>query len=123
MQRRVDEIGAALRARHAAFVRADWWGDDVTFYGAKGPVDTSRESRSLAWCIDGLYVISNSWWEAVPFWVQAPGPWTVVVDTAAPPPLDIRADPTGVDERADVDVGSLVNVEPRSVVILERRLG
>ena len=32
----------AVRARHTAFARADWWGDDVTFYGSKGPVDTSR---------------------------------------------------------------------------------
>ena len=63
-------------------------------------------------------MITNSWWEPVPFWVQAPGPWTVVVDTAAPPPLDIRVSPgSGADL---VDLGGLVNVEPRSVVILER---
>ena len=118
LERFVAEL-LALRARHTAFARADWWGDDVTFYGAKGPVDTSRDSRSLAWCIDGLYVITNSWWEPVPFWLQAPGPWTVVVDTAAPPPLDIGTDPAAGGGDI-VDAGSLVTVEARSVVILER---
>ena len=88
------------------------------FYGAKGRRHIRTITRSLVWCIDGLYVMSNSWWEPVPFLVQAPGPWTVVVDTTTPPPLDIRTDAAAEGEV--VDAGSLVNAEARSVVVLER---
>ena len=44
---------------------------------------TSYESRSLAWCVDGLYVIANAWWEPLRWTILPAGPWRRVVDTVA----------------------------------------
>jgi len=106
----------ALRHRHPVLAQPDWWGDQVRFFGAGGPLDDGHESRSLAWAVGDLFVIANAWWEPLRFAVPEPGPWRRVVDTAQPPPDDIV--PAGVPFTGDAyDVG------PRSVVILERALG
>ena len=120
LERFVGEL-LALRARHDVFARQEWWGDAIAFYGANGEVDTASASRSLAWCVGDLYVVTNTWWEAVPFWIQAPGPWTKVVDTSLAPPHDIIAASGDAPGDDVLDAGSLITVEARSVVILERR--
>ena len=80
---------------------------------SQGPLDQSFESRSLAWCVDGLYVIANAWWEPLRWTILPAGPWRRVVDTSLPPPDDIDLAGVPFD-------GLAYDVAPRSVVILER---
>jgi isoamylase len=82
------------------------WGSDVEWFGSTGPPDLADHSRSIAWHVDGLYVMVNMWWEPIIFTVQAPGPWRVVVDTG---------DEAGFVDR---DAASMISVEPRSIVVL-----
>jgi isoamylase len=103
----------ALRHRHPALSQPDWWGDAVSFFGAHGPLDDSFESRSLAWAVDGLYVIANAWWEPLRWTILPAGPWRRVVDTSLPSPDDIV--PAGIPVS-----GPAYDVAPRSVVVLER---
>jgi isoamylase len=97
-----------LRAAHPILADPASWDDLVTVHGATGAPDVSFESRSIAWSVDGLYVMANMWWEPVDFEVQASGDWWVVVDTNDPwaPPVGSRA-------------GETVTVGPRSIVVLE----
>jgi len=53
------------------------------FHGLTGPVDTSRESRAVAWVGGDLYVAANASWDAAPFAFQEAGPWKLRVATAA----------------------------------------
>ncbi len=87
-----------------------WWGERVEWFGAHGPPDTARESRSIAWHLNGIYVMANMWWEPITFTVQSPGRWRRVIDTA---------DPTGFVDHADVEAH--VRVEARSVVVMAPR--
>ena len=98
-----------LRATHPVLWDPEQWGEQMTVHGATGGPDTSYESRSIAWSVDGLYVMANMWWEPVEFEIQAPGDWWIVIDTnhLREAPVGSRANPT-------------VTVGPRSVVILER---
>lgn len=105
----------ALRHRHPVLSQADWWGDDVRFFGPVGDPDVSETSRAVAWQIGDLYVIANAFWEPLEFAIQATGPWQRVVDTSLPAPDDVA------DVGSGPDVGDRYDVGPRSVVILERR--
>ena len=105
----------ALRHRHPVLAQADWWGEQVQWFGTSGAADTGGGSRSLAWCVGDLYVIANAYWESLTFTIQADGPWSRVVDTALAAPDDI------VEPADTVAVGSTYDVAARSVVILERR--
>jgi isoamylase len=96
-----------FRAAYPVLWRAEPWGSDVEWFGATGAPDMAVHSRSLAWHVDGLYVVANMWWESVEFRVQAPGPWVVVLDTS---------DPAGFVAPTPADA-SLV-VTPRSIVVL-----
>jgi isoamylase len=64
----------ALRAAHppAAF----------TFYGLDGPLDTSLQSRAVAWTSGDLYVAANASWNAAPFAHQEAGPWRLHMASA-----------------------------------------
>ena len=57
---------------------------DFRFYGVAGEVDESYESRSLAWCANGLYVMVNAWWEPLTFRVHELGQWQQVLATVEP---------------------------------------
>ena len=98
----------ALRAAHPVLWDRARWDDQMMVHGASGGPDLSFESRSIAWSVDGLYVMANMWWESVEFRIQEPGEWWVVVDTTDPwsPPVGSRA-------------GQTVTVGPRSIVVLE----
>jgi glycogen operon protein len=97
-----------IRSAHPVLWDPHRWGDLMVVHGADGAPDLSYESRSIAWSVDGLYVLANMWWEPVEFEVQQPGEWWVVVDTNDPwsPPVGSRA-------------GSTVTVGPRSIIVLE----
>ena len=97
-----------LRSAHPILADPAPWEDLVRVHGATGGPDESFESRSIAWSVDGLYVMANMWWEPVDFEVHASGDWWVVVDTNDPwaPPVGSRA-------------GETVTVGPRSIVVLE----
>lgn len=73
-----------------------------TFHGTGPAPDEDFESRSIAWCSNGLYVMVNAWWEPLCFEVQRPGRWHRVF-ASAPPQHD----------------GSRWTIAPRSVVVLE----
>ncbi len=98
-----------IRGAHPILFDSDRWGDAMVLHGAGGAApDTSFESRSIAWSVDGLYVMANMWWEPVEFEIQQPGDWWIALDTTNPwsAPVGSRA-------------GSHVTVGPRSIVVLE----
>ena len=99
----------ALRAAHPVLWDSGRWDDQMKVHGSVGGPDLSYESRSIAWSVDGLYVMANMWWEPVEFGIQQPGEWRVVVDTTDPGSSSVGA-------RA----GSTVTVGPRSIVVLEK---
>mgnify|MGYP003423073498 FL=1 len=74
------------------------------FHGVHPEVDTTHESRSLAWCAGDLYVMVNAWWQPLTFGVHEPGEWRLALATA-------DAQPTA-DERW--------RVPPRSCLVLRR---
>ncbi len=98
----------ALRAAHPVLWQPEPWGSDVEWFGADGSPDMASHSRSLAWHVDGLYVIANMWWEAVEYRVQAPGPWAVTIDTSVPTGFVDDASPAGAS----------IRVAPRTIVVL-----
>ena len=60
----------AFRKSHPSIGRPTFWREDVTWYGADGPVDLGHESRCLAYLLrgasvgdDDLYVMINGHWE------------------------------------------------------------
>jgi glycogen operon protein len=95
-----------LRSGHPVLWDPARWGELMTVHGTDGGPDLSFESRSIAWSVDGLYMMANMWWEPVDFEVQVSGSWWFVVDTA---------DPQRVGRLAD----DIVTVGPRSIVVLE----
>ncbi len=97
-----------LRSGHPVLWDPARWGEQMTVHGADGGPDLSFESRSIAWSVDGLYVMANMWWKPVDFELQMPGDWWFVVDTNDPwaPPVGSLA-------------GAVVTVGPRSIVVLE----
>ncbi len=101
-----------LRAAHPILGSADPADGLTTLYGASGGPDLSFESRSIAWNVDGLYVIANMWWEPVEFEIQVPGEWRLALDTTAPSSTPVGG---SVGER----VGQRVTVGPRAIIVLE----
>ena len=89
--------------------------------GLRGGVDYSNESRNVAFFLDGskkndrdIYVMINTYWEAVTFTFQETGPWFRVVNTALPYPQDIVSD--GDSEIAPENY----LVGPRSIAVFLR---
>ncbi|HRB02989.1 MAG TPA: alpha-amylase family glycosyl hydrolase [Ilumatobacteraceae bacterium] len=78
---------------------------DFEFFGVGVQVDERPESRSIAWCANGLYVMVNAWWEPLVFEVQVPGEWQSALSTA------------GSAEQ----VGATVTVPARSITVLRQR--
>jgi glycogen operon protein len=99
----------AVRAAHPVLWDPERWGARLTTFGANGDPDLDHESRSIAWAVDGLYVMANMWWEPVEFTVQVPGDWRVVIDT--------NHEVTG-DSLPHAAAGETVTVGPRSIIVL-----
>ncbi len=99
----------AVRAAHPVLWDPDRWGSRLMMFGANGEPDLGHESRSIAWAVDGLYVMANMWWEPVEFTVQVGGDWRLAVDTSIE-----------VGRPADSPAGPTVTVGPRSIVVLTR---
>lgn len=109
----------AFRKARPSIARSSYWREDVSWYGANGPVDFAPESRSVAYRLHGasdLYVMINAWWQPVRFHIQegAAGEWKRVVDTSRASPDDI-AEPDHERTLESLDY----EVAPRSVVVLE----
>jgi glycogen operon protein len=113
-----------FRKAHPSLGRSRFWRDDVRWYGVGRRMDTSFESRSLAFYLDGtsqgdqdIYAMINAWWEPLSFELQEgePGQWRRVIDTYAEAPEDFLApgDELVVEDRE-------YRVGPRSVVVLVR---
>lgn len=101
----------ALRAAHPVLVDPHRWTTGMRTFGARGETDQTHESRSIAWTVDGLYVMANMWWEPVDFDVQIDGEWRMIVDTAVE------------SGRADGSVVSgPVTVAPRSIIVCQLSL-
>jgi glycogen operon protein len=101
----------AVRAAHPVLWDPERWGSRLATFGANGGPDLGHESRSIAWAVDGLYVMANMWWEPVEFTVQVPGDWRLVIDTTV--------DVVNAMESAPAS-GPAVTVGPRSIVVLRR---
>jgi len=99
----------AVRSAHPALGDPESVANRLAIFGANGAPDLGHESRSIAWAIEGLYVMANMWWEPVEFEVEVPGDWRLTIDT------------TIESGRADASLASSsVTVGPRSIVVLER---
>ena len=98
----------ALRAAHPVLWDRERWDDQMVLHGASGGPDLSFESRSIAWSVDGLYVMANMWWEPIEFRIQEPGEWWIVVDTTDP-----------WSSHVGTRAGEAVTVGPRSIIVLE----
>jgi glycogen operon protein len=114
----------AFRKSHQSIGRPTFWREDVSWYGATGPVDFGHESRCLAYVLRGasvgdgdLYVMINGHWEDHRFTVfeGEASTWQRVVDTARPSPEDIVEPRTG----PALETASYT-VRARSVVVLLR---
>lgn len=110
----------AFRKAHPSIGRSTGWGNDVSWHGTGVEPDLGAGSRVLAFHLRGasaadkdIYVMFNTYWEALDFAIAAPGAWRCVVDTSRASPSDI------VDESAAPLLGStLYNVAGRSTVVL-----
>ncbi len=101
----------ALRADHDILTSSEWWGERIEWFGASGAPDHAPHSRSVAWHVDGVYVMANMWWEPLDFDVQVAGEWRRTIDTAMDSGLD-----SGLGDGGPV--GAVVTVGPRSIVVL-----
>lgn len=115
----------AFRKEHPILSPGRFWRSQVTWFGTRGDVDRGDASHALAFYLNGaalddddLYVMINTWWEALPFHIEAgaPGDWSRVVDTSAVPPEDFF-EPTQRVPLSGLDY----LVQPRSVVVLLRK--
>jgi isoamylase len=102
--RRVVEV----RTGHPVLSDPHRWVAQMRVHGSGGGPDLSFESRSIAWSVDGLYVMANMWWEPVEFAIQVPGDWWVALDTADPS-----------SPRVGTLAGDTLTVDARSIVVLE----
>jgi glycogen operon protein len=112
----------AFRTSHPTLGRAQFWRDDVRWYGVGPRVDLSFHSHSLAYCLHGasqgdcdLYIMINAYHEPLDFEIQEcpAGGWRRAIDTGLESPLDIA------DPGEETPVMSLrYRVLPRSVVVL-----
>jgi len=115
----------AFRKAHPSLCRSRFWRDDVRWYGASGPVDTSHCSHSLAFCVHGasqedvdIYVMINGGEHDLEFTIQEghAEQWRRVVDTSLPSPDDI------CEPGSEMPLDSLrYLVKSRSVVVLCQR--
>lgn len=114
----------AFRKSHPSLGRSRFWRDDVRWFGARGAVDFSPESRAVALCLrgaslgdDDLYVMVNAGADEVTFAIQdvRDAPWQAVFDTARASPDDF------VEPATRTPLGkNTYEVGPRSVVVLIR---
>jgi len=113
----------AFRKAHPSLCRSRFWRDDVAWYGASGAVDSSYESRSVAFCLHGasqddddLYCIINACWEPIEFAIQEGSgrEWKRIVDTALPSPDDFSEQGVAIQYPR-------YRAAPRSIVVLLRR--
>jgi isoamylase len=112
----------AFRKSHPSLCRSRFWREDVSWYGVGSSVDSSNESRSLAFCLHGasqgdqdIYVMINAYWRELEFQIQegTAQEWKRVVDTSLPSPDDFSE--TGVPLQQ-----MRYRVAPRSVAVLLR---
>jgi isoamylase len=87
----------AFRKAHPALGRSRYWRDDIRWYGTDGQVDLSRNSQSLAFCLNGasqqdndIYVMINAFQQDLGYSIQEgqAREWKRVVDTSLPSPSD-----------------------------------
>jgi isoamylase len=115
----------AFRKAHPSLGRSRFWREDVSWYGTGSTVDSSHESRSLAFCLHGdsqddddIYVMINAYWEELDFQIQEgpPQEWKRIVDTAWASPNDFS------DKGVPLERANYL-VAPRSIVVLLRPRG
>ena len=113
----------AFRKAHGSLCRSRFWRSDVHWYGPGGAVDTSSESRTLAYHLAGeseqdadIYVMVNAGFQPVDFTIQDNRPisrWKRFVDTGRTPPDDCREPGSEVRLRR-----RSYAVQARSIVVL-----
>lgn len=115
----------AFRKQHPSLGRSRFWRDEVQWYGTDGVVNTSYDSHSIAFYLDGtseddddLYVMINAWWNDLDFTIQegTDTEWKRVVDTSLQSPDDIA------EPREEKPIGGITyTVKARSVAVLRRK--
>lgn len=110
----------AFRKNHASIARSTFWEEDVHWYGVTGGVDYGDESHAFAYCLKGgsagdrdLYVMINTYWDALQFQIQEGQGWRRIVDTYLDDPQDFVS-----ESNAPVLDGVSYQVQARSVVVL-----
>jgi len=115
----------AFRKQHPSLGRSRFWRDDVQWLSTDGPANTSFDSHSFAFYLDGaseedddLYVMINAWWHNLDFTIQEGNTteWNRVVDTSLQSPDDIT-EPGGEQQIENATYA----VKARSVVVLIRK--
>ena len=112
----------AFRKAHPSLSRFSFWHDDISWFGSRGPVDLSPQSRTLAFLLSGrsegdddLYVMINGGEQSATFSVQldAGRSWKYSIDTS-------RNDSPGHDHELFVTgtTPTVLAVEARSIVVL-----
>lgn len=110
----------AFRKNHPLIGRDTGWNGDVHWHGVCASVDTSTESQSFAYFLDGrsvrdddIYVMINCSRQDLEFRIQEPGDWERIVDTSLPTGQDF------VDElEPNFLSSSTYIVNPHSIVVL-----
>ena len=104
--------------------RSRFWREDVRWFGARGPVDLSSESRAFAFALDGrnendvdLYVMINMGPGDIAMEVQVgkAEKWRRVIDTGELAPNEIVS-----EAEAQPMEGSVYDVRSRSIVVFLR---
>jgi len=118
----------AFRTAHPSIGRRRFWRNDVSWHGIGQDPDLSFDSHTLAYQLrggavgdDDLYVMINSYWQALDFTIQVDASqvdnWLRVADTSLDSPADIA------EPGQEIKLTSLTySVGPRSVVVLRRHL-
>ncbi|MGD9971695.1 MAG: glycogen-debranching protein [Desulfatirhabdiaceae bacterium] len=114
----------AFRKAHPSIGRGRFWREDVKWYGISGEVDLGRDSRHLAYFLNGsgigdndLYVMINAGLKDLVFVIQEgqADAWRRVVDTGLVSPNDI----IGKDDGHPISSLRYL-VKSRSIVVLRR---
>lgn len=113
-----------FRKDHPAFLRINYWRDDITWFGTGKDVDFSFTSHTISLYIKGsrfndadFYIMINAYFQPLPFDIQIGNPeqWKRVIDTNLQDDTDI------VDTATASSLTSLrYTVAGRSVVVFER---
>jgi glycogen operon protein len=107
----------AFRHRHPLLGSSQFWRDRVSWHGVGDAADRSWTSHSVAYRLNeqngcSLYVMLNSYWEALTFQLPDDTGWRRMIDTGEPSPADA----------AEMDIEDSLPLLRGSYVLLPRAI-